>query len=61
MNIHKKAFTLVELLVVVTVLSILASIGFIYFESSLGESRDAKRNMDLPEIVKVLNLYQTQN
>lgn len=57
----KKWFTLVELLVVITILTILGTIAYVYFESSLWESRDAKRESDLLEIVNVLELYYTEN
>lgn len=56
-----KAFTLVELLVVITVLAILATLTYIYFTSNLAEARDAKRSTDLKEITNVLELYQTEN
>lgn len=56
-----KAFTLVELLVVVTLLIILWTIAFLYFESSLWDARDAKRRGDINEIVNVLELYETEN
>lgn len=60
MIVFKKAFTLVELLVVVTLILILGTIAFIYFESSIWEARDAKRKGDMLEIVNVLELYHTE-
>lgn len=57
---NTRAFTLVELLIVVTILLILGTIAFIYFESSLWEARDAKRKADMNEMVNVLELYQTE-
>jgi len=53
-------FTLVELLVVITILTILATIAFVYIESSIAEARDAWRNSDINEIVNVLELYSTE-
>ncbi len=38
-----KAFTLVELMVVVVILSVLATVGFISYENYLGDTRDSKR------------------
>jgi len=58
---RKTWFTLVELLVVITLLTILWTIAFIYFESSLAESRDAKREWDMLQIVTTLELYETEN
>lgn len=60
MKIAKKWFTLVELIVVITVLIILSTIAYIYFESSISESRDAKRQYDLTEMVNVLELYNSE-
>jgi len=57
---NKKAFTLVELLVVMTVLSILATISFIYFFNSFAETRDSSRLSDLNNMVTNLELYYTQ-
>ncbi len=58
MNI--KAFTLVELLVAITILSILGTISIIYFFNSLWETRDSSRVSDLNNIVTNLELYYTQ-
>ncbi len=57
----KTAFTLVELLVVVTIIAILGTIAYIYFDGNLADARDAKRNNDIIEISNVLELYQTEN
>jgi len=61
MNIKNNwAFTLVELLVVITILVILGTIAFVYIESSIAEARDAGRLSDINEVVNVLELYQTE-
>lgn len=60
-NTLKHGFTLVELLVVMTVLSILWTFGYIAFTSNLAESRDAKREWDMMQIVNTLELYETEN
>ena len=57
---NKTWFTLVELLVVITLLAILATIAYIYFESNLAEARDAKRNTHFTEISNVLELHYSK-
>ena len=57
----KKAFTLVELVVVVTILSILASFGFLYLSANIKDSRDAARISDLGSIEKALEIYEIKN
>jgi prepilin-type N-terminal cleavage/methylation domain-containing protein len=56
----QKAFTLVELLVVITLLAILATLAIVAFTSKVADSRDGKRQTDLNEIVNVLELYQVE-
>lgn len=53
--------TLVELLVVITVLSILATLWIIAFRSNLADARDAARSSDLFQITNVLHLYESEN
>ena len=60
MTKQNKAFTLVELIVVITILAILATLGFISLTWYSQESRDAKRVADLATIHKGLQLYQTR-
>ncbi len=63
MSVQKKSrgFTLIELLVVVTILGLLASIVLTSLASARVKSRDAKRQGDLQEMQKALELYNTQN
>ncbi len=58
MRNKKYWFTLVELVVVMTLITILGTIWYVYFETNLGESRDAKREADMTQIVGLLELYQ---
>jgi len=56
----KSAFTLVELIVVITILAILWTIAFISFEWYSKNARDGKRLSDFKIIEKNLELYITQ-
>lgn len=60
-NKNQNAFTLVELLVVITILSILGTLGIIVLRGNIAEARDAARNNDLVAMTKVLHLYDTEN
>lgn len=57
----KKGFTLVELLVTITIIGILASIGLNTFTSAQKKSRDAKRKAYLRQIVDALEAYNNDN
>jgi prepilin-type N-terminal cleavage/methylation domain-containing protein len=53
----KPAFTLVELIVVITILSILATFGFISYSSYIESSRDASRIAQIKNISDSLQIY----
>lgn len=55
-----KAFTLVELIVVITILAILATIGYASLIGYGLTARDTKRISDLNNITKVIELYKIQ-
>lgn len=57
---NKKAFTLVELIVVITILAVLWTIAFISFQNYVLSSRDSKRTTDIKNIVKSLELSKLQ-
>jgi len=52
MNLQKRAFTLVELIVTITILAILWTIGFISLQWYSQDARDATRLSDIWNIKK---------
>lgn len=53
----KKGFTLVELLVVISIIGILSAIGLVLYSSVLKQGRDSKRQSDLKSIQLALEQY----
>lgn len=53
----KKGFTLIEIMVVMVIIGILATIGIGSFRSSQIKSRDARRKADLRHISEALEAY----
>ena len=60
LSIKNKAFTLVELIIVVTIIAILATIAFLTLGQYPGEARDVKRLTDKSNIEKALEIYRAQ-
>ena len=58
-RIIKKAFTFVELMVVVVILSILSTIWFIELSWNISDSRDSIRKSNFAEIKAAMKLYKT--
>ncbi len=56
----KKAFTLVELIVVITILAILATIGFVWYSQYLVWTRDSNRISQLKSLSEALTIYSTK-
>lgn len=54
-------FTFVELMMVVAILAILASVSFFSYQNYIKNARDSQRITDLNSISKSLDLYLTQN
>jgi len=50
-NIKKQWFTLVELIVVITILAILWSIAFISLQGYSADARNSKRTSDLNSLI----------
>ena len=57
----KKAFTLIEILVVVTIIGVLFGTAAISYSSLSKSSRDAKRKSDLEQIRSALELYRSND
>ncbi|MEK7127584.1 MAG: type II secretion system protein [Patescibacteria group bacterium] len=56
-----KGFTLVELMIVITVIAILATIGTMSFSRVQKQARDTKRKGDLRALATALQGYYTDN
>lgn len=56
-NLNIRGFTLIELLVAMTIVVILAMIGFTLYESAQSSSRDTKRRQDLDNIASTLEQH----
>lgn len=60
-KIHKKGFTLVELLIVIVVLGILVSISIVAYNGAQQRARDSRRHNDISELTKALEVYYSVN
>lgn len=56
----KKAFTLVELIIVITILAILATIAFLSLNNYPAEARDAKLKTQVGEIFKKIKITKAK-
>lgn len=57
---HKKGFTLVELIIVITIVAILSTIWFISYNSHISNSRDSIRKSELSDIYSLLDSYKVK-
>lgn len=56
-----RGFTLIELLVVISIIGLLSSVVLAGLDHARAKSRDAKRALDMNEIVKALYLHASDN
>jgi len=56
-----KAFTLIEILVVATIIGLLTAAAFISYAQLSRQSRDAKRKADLEQIRAAVEMYRSNN
>lgn len=54
-------FTLIEILVAVTIIAVLTAIGLVSYGSANRNSRDAKRKSDIEQIRQALEMYRADN
>ena len=54
-----KGFTLIEILVVATIIGLLASGAIVSYQQLLKQSRDAKRKTDLEQVRAALEMYRS--
>lgn len=57
----KKSFTLIEILVVVTIIGLLTTTASVSYTAFLKQSRDAKRKADIEQLRAALEMYRSNN
>lgn len=57
----RRGFTLIEVLVAVTIVAVLVSIGVVSYGSVNKRSRDAKRKGDVEQLRSALEMYRADN
>lgn len=58
---NKRGFTLIELLVVIAIIGLLSTIVLVSLNSARAKTRDAKRLIDMKNLVTALYLYYNKN
>jgi len=58
-NMKKRGFTFIEVLVVITIISVLMAVGVTNFRIANQKARDGRRKSDLEQIRAALELYRT--
>ena len=57
----KKSFTLIEILVVITIIVLLSAAAMVSYSTFLKQSRDAKRKTDLEQIRAALEMFRSNS
>jgi len=60
-EVRKNGFTFIELLVSITIILVLTSIGMVSYQSANKGARDNKRKADLEQVRAALEMYRTDN
>jgi type II secretory pathway pseudopilin PulG len=60
-NKHTQGFTIVELLIIVVVIAILATLVLVGFSGMQAKARDAERKSDIKSVAKFLETYYIDN
>lgn len=55
----RRAFTLIEILVVITIIAVMLAAGAVTYSSVTKKSRDAKRRSDMGQIQQALELFRS--
>lgn len=58
---NTSGFSLVELMVVISIIAILSAIGMVIYTNTQKTARDTKRIADINNVAKALEMYYTQN
>jgi len=61
MHMKQKGFTLMEILVAISIIAILTAAGIVSFSGINQRSRDARRKSDIEQVRSALEMYRTTN
>lgn len=60
MNINNRAFTLAELVVTITIIAILSTIGFVSYSYVISDSRNSQIKSEMSQLSKLFELWKTK-